>query len=94
MRITSIENNKIDYTSSENVTRKKREVIPTNQIIITNSKGLENPKTFNISKIKVDLEEKLDLAKLERIKKELESTDLTSELLSEVLIKSFLNDRG
>lgn len=94
MRITSIENNKIDYTSSENVTRKKREVIPTNHNIITSSKGLENPKTLYTSKIKIDLEEKLDLEKLERIKKELESTDLTSELLSEVLIKSFLNDRG
>lgn len=94
MRITSIENNKIDYTSSENVTRKKREVIPTNQNIITSSKGLENSKPLDTSKIKIDLEEKLDLEKLERIKKELESTDLTSELLSEVLIKSFLNDRG
>lgn len=94
MRITSIENNKIDYTSSENTITRKREVIPVNQNIITRSKGLENAKTFDTSKIKIDLEEKLDLAKLERIKKELESTDLTSELLSEVLIKSFLNDRG
>lgn len=94
MRITSIENNKIDYTSSENVTRRKREVIPTNQTIITNSKGLENVKPFDTSKIEIDLEEKLDLEKLERIKKELESTDLTSDFLSEVLIKSFLNDRG
>ena len=94
MRITSLGTN-FNYTTEhnldkQNINRRKENIMPKK----SNPMELKRIRDFKVEAYEISLEEEFDLEKINKIKIEMESLDLTSELLADVLISSFKNNRG
>ena len=94
MRITSLGTN-VNYNNEQKNPIKSTDEIK-KQISLRQSTEIQLRPTrdFKIQAEELAVEEELNLEKLNKIKKELESIDLTSEMLADVLINSFKNSRG
>lgn len=94
MRITSLGTN-FTYTNGQKNELKNTNEIK-NQVSLRQSTEIQlrTTRDFKIQAKELAVEEELDLEKLNKIKEELESIDLTSEMLADVLITSFKNNRG
>lgn len=94
MRITSLGTN-VNYNNEQKNSIKSTDEIK-KQISLRQSTEIQLRPTrdFKIQAEELAVEEELNLEKLNKIKEELESIDLTSEMLADVLINSFKNNRG
>ena len=87
--------NYVNYSNKNIQDNAKKEIKPNSSLNNTVNVDL-SPNKSSVADIKsfTSEEEVLDFDKLERIKNEIKSLEITPELLASALIKSFKNDRG
>lgn len=87
--------NYVNYSNKNIQDNAKKEIKPNSSLNNTVNVDL-SPNKSSVADIKsfTSEEEVLDFDKLERIKNEIKSLEITPELLAGALIKSFKNDRG
>lgn len=94
MRITSLGTN-VNYNNEQkNPIKSTDEIKKQTSLRQSTEIQLRPTRDFKIQAEELAVEEELNLEKLNKIKEELESIDLTSEMLADVLINSFKNNRG